>query len=46
MLFDVVFMFKFNKKTVLAVSHLAGTLRMMSNNRRSLSSIGKLLSHA
>ncbi len=38
MLFDAIFMFHILKN--LLVSHLTVTLRMMSNNRRSVSSIG------
>jgi hypothetical protein len=38
-LFDEIFMFFFFKHA-LAVSHLRVTLQMMSNNRRSFSSIG------
>ncbi len=40
-LFDEIFMFYlYIKKHALAVSHLRVTLQMMSNNRRSFSSIG------
>jgi hypothetical protein len=42
-LFDEIFMFYFLKEHALAVSHLGVTLQMMSNNRRSFSSIGFVL---